>query len=142
METKLNTRRLALSLSLAGAILVPICTGSLSRFIRHPVYPAWVERQSDPLVPSEEAMEEAAKCMAPRSPDCFLDHPQALRVPRELKESPPREVKELDIPHPAALDDILAARLARDIILGALVPPFLVLVFPSIVRRYLRWLMS
>jgi hypothetical protein len=38
-----NTKRLALSLSVIGAIAVPVATGSLIRFARHPLHPPIVQ---------------------------------------------------------------------------------------------------
>jgi len=45
-------------------------------------------------------------------------------------------------PYPASIDFFLAVRVVRDVALGAIVPAFVVLIFPRIARRYWRWLTS
>jgi hypothetical protein len=48
LAIKLNTRRLALSLGIAGVLISPLYTGSLMRFVKHPVDPAGIVYEGKP----------------------------------------------------------------------------------------------
>jgi hypothetical protein len=117
LPTKLNTKRVVLSLSIEGAILVPLSTGSLVRFVKHPF-----EYEQEFEMPTEAAIK------------CVMAHDVAS-CDKEKQEN-------LAHPYYSTLDMDRAIRVARDISLGLIVPAFLVLVFPRMIRRYLRWVTS
>ena len=65
-----------------------------------------------------------------------MDHPKVRPPACDVPWYPP-----IDVPHPylASLNYVLAIPLTRDILLGALIPAWLVLT-RAIALRYLRWL--
>ncbi len=114
METKVNIKRLALSLSLFGVILVPLFTGSLARFIKHPVDPAgvWTEMVRDPRDTSFDAF-LACYDFHKLDEGCYdSKHPQYY---------PDMSVSH---PYPASLSRFFLP-LVRDIAFGLIVPAFL-----------------
>jgi hypothetical protein len=136
---KINKKRLTLSLSMAGALLVPLWTGSLTRFIAHPTWPAGIDYEAvhDPREPPEVFKAEI---------DCAisveLHHPEAsaCETADRLREQFP--VTRVSYPYPASLNAYLAFPLLRDFIIGLIAPVFIVIVFPAAFQRYLRWLTS
>jgi hypothetical protein len=120
---KLNTKRVALSIGLAGAIVAPLGTGSLVRFVKHPVDGGYFETPTtdaelscsiSELFPSKDGVDRAACDKAnsePKPKDIYIS------VSLDPKRTPP---------------------LVRDVLIGFFVPALLVLLVPP----YLRWLTS
>ena len=122
-----NAKRLALSLSVIGAIAVPSATGSLIRFARHPLYPPIVQEEmsaADILCAAVGIVKDAneARCT-------------------EARRDPTKNVRPV-YHYSTSLDSERAFPMARDAAIGLFVPAFLVLIFPRIVRLYLQWLTS
>jgi hypothetical protein len=123
---RLNTKRLALSLSIAGAIVVPLWTGSLMHFITNPVTPAgvWYETVNKKTIDAQIICD-----LSHKKDDCD----KADRLQEQLPKA------YIEHPYSASLN---LRPLVGQIALGAVVPAFFVLIIPSIIRRYFRWLMS
>jgi hypothetical protein len=112
-------------MSIVGALILPMWTGSLIRFIKHPVEEEYVFDHSN----ADESCDAAHYAGYPPSEYCAkLQHDSAPIGSYYATQ--------------ATLDTERAIFVVRDLVIGLLVPTFLVLILPPIVRRYLCWLTS
>jgi hypothetical protein len=140
LATKINTKRLLLSLGVAGAVAVPLWTRSLQRFIDQPTEMVGIWFKDSSGLWHEEPDEVfAAEIICYLSRDLNRPNKQSAcdKADQARDQFPPTRFAEAP---PVALNRGRAILLARDVMLGLLVPAFLVLVVPRIARRYLRWL--
>jgi hypothetical protein len=116
---KINAKKLAISVAVVGAVAVPLFTGSLARFARHPIYPA-----GDTVIAAstESSIDCAINSLNKKACDQAASDPFATEH------------------YSASLDTRRALPLLRDIAIGLVLPAFAVLVVPLMWRRYFRWL--
>ncbi len=139
--TNLDARRLTLSLSIVGAILAPLSTGSLGRFIRHPYTPGGVyyEETAPPPMTREQRIcdDRFEDWSATKSFPLLYPELKALPCDKLLEQLRPKKIA-----HPFPANFKPTAFLARDIAIGSILPALFILVVPRIGRRYWRWLTS
>lgn len=120
----INKKRLAVSLGLLGIVVVPATTGSLIKFVKHPIIPAGTSMEFDPRSITHDDIVCILKSDA-----------ESCEKARNEQQYPM-----IETPYPASLNQRLFVPVLRDVLLGALVPAVFVFLLPSAVRRYLRWL--
>jgi hypothetical protein len=127
VPAKLNLKRLAFSLGIVGAIIVPLGTGSLMRFIRHPM------SSGEYGMSREYTWTDAFTA-------CALNRSDAVSCKKAENEPENADVRR--IYYPPSLDIGLALAIVRDAAIGLFGVAVLVLVLPRALQKYWRWITS